>query len=59
MVRQYANYNMVAVILDQRPTAQRPDLDGMARRMKKAVTNPGDHDATVLYLCNGDNMIDR
>ena len=34
-------------------TVQTAVYDGTGRRLKKVVTNSGDHDGTVLYLYDG------
>jgi len=38
-------------------TVQTANFDGLGRRMKKAVTNSGDQDATVVYLYDGQKII--
>jgi len=38
-------------------TFQTANFDGLGRRMKKAVTNSGDQDATVVYLYDGQKII--
>jgi len=42
---------------DSDVTFQTANFDGLGRRMKKVVTNSGDQDATVVYLYDGQKII--
>ena len=39
-------------------TFQTAEFDGTGRRMKKVVTNSGDSDGTVVYLYDGQKIIE-